>query len=151
MTMRSFHDHYISGYHVDGRTRSLQLDIARPEDDQNSVVSLQLVFSDVEGYFLEHDLAINIIFAIEEQPLGEFVQENAALFEEECKWGWPLFWQGNSEKTTRSLSVLGARAWVISTSYGLSGWVVARGAAVSGHAQPTVQGPTSPPSAGPRP
>ena len=137
--MQSFHDHYISGYRVDGRARSLRFEIARPEDDQASPVSLQLIFTDVEGYFLEHDLAVNIILDIEEQPVGEFIQENTALFEQESKWGWPLFWQGTAEKTAKSLSSLGASAWVISASYGLSGWVVAREAAVSGHAQPTVQ------------
>jgi hypothetical protein len=129
--MESLHDHYISGYHVNGRARSLQLEIARPEDDQESVVSLHLTFGDVEGYLLEHDLAVNIIFAVEEQPLAEFLQDNAALFAVESKWGWPLFWQGSVEKTADSLSNLGARAWVISTSYGLSGWVVARKAAIS--------------------
>lgn len=132
MKMQSFHDHYISGYSVNGRARSLELEIARPEDDEESVVSLHLIFNGVEGYLLEHDLAVNIILDVEEQPIGEFLQENATLFRVESKWGWPLFWRGSVENTTSSLSALGARAWVISTSYGLSGWVVVREAVVDG-------------------
>ncbi len=127
----SLHDHYISGYRVDGRSRSVTFEVARPGEDHNNRFSLLLNFSDVEGYFFEHDLSVNIVYSVEQQQITEFLRENAARFESESKWGWPLFWKGSTDKTAEFLAKKGASVWSISTSYGLSGWVVAREARVS--------------------
>jgi len=130
----SFHDYYINGYRVNGRAHTIQLEIARPNEDRATAHSLTITFSGVEGYLLEHDLGVNIVFSLEEQSLGQFIEENTSAFAEKAKWGWPLFWKGSVESTVAWLSQRGARAWVLSTSYGLFGWVVAREVLQQGHA-----------------
>src|SRR5258708_7501813 len=124
--MQTFHDHYIIGYRIDGGRHTVELELVHPDDKENITASFRICFRDVQGYLLEHDLDINIVLAIEERPVTEFLHENEALFSAEMKWGWPLFWQGSVGQTTAWLSNLHSRVWEISTSYGLSGWVVAR-------------------------
>jgi hypothetical protein len=130
----SFHDHYINGYRVNGRARTIHLELARPDEDRARAHSVTITFSGVEGYLLEHDLGVNIVYSIEEQPLTQFIEENASAFVEGAKWGWPLFWKGSVESTIAWLTQRAARAWALSTSYGLFGWVVAREATQEGHA-----------------
>lgn len=83
------------------------------------------MFSEVEGYFFEHDLGGNILYAISEESLEMFLVQNANYFEQEKKWGWPLFWLGTIEKTLDRLSSKGVKCFEISSSYGLSGWILA--------------------------
>lgn len=54
-----------------------------------------------------------------------FLVQNANYFEQEKKWGWPLFWLGTIEKTLDRLSSKGVKCFEISSSYGLSGWILA--------------------------
>lgn len=129
--MRSLHDHYINGYRVDGRSRSIVFEMARPGESLDSGFSLLLSFAGVEGYFLEQDLNVSIVFSVEEEPIIDFLRENEPRFKEESQWGWPLFWKGSTEATADYLAQRGAALWRISSSYGLCGWVVAREARLS--------------------
>src|SRR5438067_1692841 len=120
--MRSWHDYHLTGYRVDGERKELSLSV---RDSTKSASSENVVFSGVVDYFFEHDLGTNIIYAIEESPIEPFVQENAALFMREQKWGWPRTWEGNAEQMIRHLQEHKFKLWVLSSSYGLSGWVLA--------------------------
>jgi hypothetical protein len=128
--MKSFHDYHLTGYEVDGRAREIRFHLAwlyaaeaepRPNED--------VIFTGVEDYFFEHDLGVNIVYAIQEVPLLEFLRTNEQQFQENAKWGRPRFWSGEVIQTLEQLSAKGARSFELSSSYGLSGWVVA--AAVS--------------------
>ena len=124
--MRSWHDYRVTGYVVDGIGGTITFAL-RATNDETS----RLTFHGVKGYFLEHDLGRNIVSAIKEGGLPEFLEENAPLFSEEKKWGWPLFWKGSTYATMEYLAENHAKLWEISTSYGLCGWVVATGASES--------------------
>jgi len=124
--MKSFHDYHLTGYEVDGQRRELRLNLAwlYLEGDK----SLQpecLVFSGVEDYFFEHDLGVNVVYSIEEVPLLTHLEANASYFQEEAKWGWPRFWRGSVSKTIDQLRAKDAKCFELSSSYGLSGWVIA--------------------------
>ena len=121
--MRSWHDYRLAGYRVDGERKELSLSLRRP--DKVAGVDAELTFSGLLDYRFEHDLGINIVAAITESPIAPFVQENQALFAQEEKWGWPRAWKGTAEKTVQQLASEKRRLWVLTSSYGLTGWVIA--------------------------
>ena len=120
----TLHDYEIHGYRVDSEARSITFTMYPPKGQPQA--PSQLVFSQVEGYLVQHDLGRNIILSVEEQALDHFLADHEATFADESKWGWPLFWKGSRERTAQFVSSKGCRVWGISSSYGLSGWVVAR-------------------------
>jgi hypothetical protein len=135
--MRSWHDFNIIGYTVDGKFRSLTFDIEGPADSYPDVRRAEIRFTDVECYYLEHDLGVSIVLAFEEVALEEHLAEWAERFETESKWGWPRFWRAKPypprhvrEELEDSLAVLRSkevRCFHLSSSYGLSGWILAAG------------------------
>ena len=125
MQLPSLYDYEVSGYHVDDKAHTIRFILAPPKGSPNARESVEIVFGDVEGYFLEHDLGTSIVFAVEEQPLLPFLFRNEEHFVHEAQWGWPLFWQGSAQGTASWLTSRGRRVWAISSSYGMSGWVVA--------------------------
>lgn len=135
--MRSWHDFHITGYAVHGTRSELVFELEWPHDSSVDMKRAKLVFAGVEGYFLEHDLGGNIVYAFEERPLQEFLTEWTDRFESECKWGWPKFWRPiphpkravevEREEALRALTALQVKCIELSSSYGLSGWILAAG------------------------
>jgi hypothetical protein len=124
--MKSFHDYHLIGYEVDGQCRELRMNLAwQYPDDPNPRPPEQIVFEGVEDYFSEHDLGVNIVSAIEEVPLLAHLEAHANKFRESSKWGWPRFWRGEIAKTVDYLNARSGRCLELSSSYGLTGWVVA--------------------------
>jgi hypothetical protein len=122
--MRSWHDYHFTGYSVEGTKRQITIDVWWPYESSIDIKRASVVFSEVEGYFFGHDLGQNILYSISEEPLEAFLSRNAKRFEEEQKWGWPLFWRGSIGQTLDHLRGK-AKCFEISSSYGLSGWVMA--------------------------
>jgi len=123
--VRSWHDYQIVGYRVDGERDQLFLELRWKEGTRVDVPQADLTFSGVSDYLLQHDLGGNIVFSIDESSIEEFVRENAEYFEGTKKWGWPRSWRGDAAKTIHHLQAAGKRVWLLSSSYGLRGWVVA--------------------------
>jgi len=113
----------MNGYQIDGSTIRFALaDPARSDRVQRSV---ELVFRDVEGYLFEKKADGNTTLTVEERPLLAFLRANEDYFARESRFGWPRFWQGSADQTEGWLAYRGRRVWTVSTSYGLSGWIVA--------------------------
>ena len=123
--MKSFHDYWLTGHTVDGEKRLLTFKLSEDPRGTKNPYLAELLFEEVQDYFLEHDLGVNIVYSITEKPLDNFLAENLENFVEQSKWGWPKFWKGDLEKTQTFLSSNHCRIWEMQTSYGLSGWVVA--------------------------
>lgn len=123
--MHSWHDYHLTGYAVNGAERQIIFNILWPYETDVEIRSANIVFTGIEGYFFEHDLGSNIIYAIQEASAKKFLFKNADFFEQQHKWGWPLFWQGDSDKTLEYLTNKHARLFEICSSYGLSGWILA--------------------------
>jgi hypothetical protein len=123
--MRSWHDYHITGYFVEGERRRITFDVSWPYDLSTDIKRTSIVFSGVEGYFFEHDLGVNVLYSISEEQLEAFLSQNAERFEKERKWGWPLFWRGAIGTTLEHLNSRNVKCFAISSSYGLSGWVLA--------------------------
>ena len=125
MQLPSLHDYEVSGYQVDDKAHTIRFILAPPKGSPNAGESVELVFGDVEGYFLERDLGTSIVLAVEEEPLLPFLSRNAERFAHRAQRGWPRFWRGSAQGTASWLTSRGRRVWAISSSYGISGWVVA--------------------------
>ena len=133
--MRSWHDFHLTGYTVDGKRQELTFDLEWPYSSEIDIRRAKLQFSGVESYYLEHDLGANIVYSFTEEPLGKFLEEWAERFEIECKWGWPKFWRTKPHppralaiELNEAMDTLAKRqvkCTQLSSSYGLSGWVLA--------------------------
>jgi hypothetical protein len=122
--MRSWHDYHLIGYSVDGLHSSVTFNVLWPYDNDIDVKSANIIFTGVEAYLLKHDLGGNILYAVEEWPLKDFLITSKSFFDKEKKWGWPLFWKGSIEETLKYLNENQLKCFEISTSYGLQGWIV---------------------------
>jgi hypothetical protein len=91
--MRSWHDFHITGYAVEGKLQELSFELEWPYESEIDVRNVQLRFTGVDCYYLEHDLGSNIIYSFSEEPLRQFLEEWTDRFEVQCKWGWPKFWR----------------------------------------------------------
>jgi hypothetical protein len=133
--MHTWHDFHLTGYAVDGKRQEIVFDLEWPYDSATDIVRARLRFTGVEGYFLEHDLGSNIVYSFEETPLRDLLQEWSERFDVSSKWGWPKFWRPapyparplaeELEEAHQRLTAKGVKCIELSSSYGLSGWVLA--------------------------
>ena len=122
---RSVHDNIVFGYSVDCAGRRLVLHTVFR--DREPVEYTDIVFHEVFAHRFEHVLEGNILFDVSEVDVASFVQGEADMFAESWRYGWPPFgYDGNLSQLVRSMQAASARAFAVSSSYGLSGWVVAR-------------------------
>jgi len=88
-----------------------------------------VVFIGVEGYSFQNDTFGNIIFALEAVTMAAFVSEYRGELAESYRMsGAPGTWASDLDAAPRVLSELGVQAYVLSSSHGLSGWVLATSA-----------------------
>mgnify|MGYP000879993209 CR=1 FL=1 len=133
--MRSWHDFHIIGYAVDGKAKTLTFQLEWPYDTSTDICRAGIQFLGVECYYLEHDLGNNIVYGFEEVPVAQHLRRWMNHFEAECKWGWPSFWRPaphprrppevELEEATRQLTRNGVKCFELSSSLGLSGWILA--------------------------
>jgi len=122
----SFHDYLLTGHAVDGEQSTLSFTLRWPYDEiPVDIQRATITFSGVSAYLLEHDLGQNILLDIEEFPLAQCLCEQTAFFDAQRRWG-PRFWQHGHEAALASLTQQGVRAFAISPSYGMSGWILAQ-------------------------
>jgi hypothetical protein len=85
-----------------------------------------VVFQDVLTHYFEHALPGNILYDVEEVGIDQFVLGNGPLFETSWRYAWPpIEYGGNLDTLAAGLAARSTRAYSISSSYGLSGWVLA--------------------------
>lgn len=121
--MPSVHDNIILSYEVDlenerirMRTRSYHSDLSEDTD---------ILFSGVLAHSFETPFQGSIIFDIDEVALDHFINYNRELLEKGKDQGWPITYDTDKELETKLID--GEYLYfVISSSYGLSGWVLAK-------------------------
>jgi len=127
----SFHDDYVVGYEVDCEGRQIKLHIKPADSVAKQAGVSTVVFTGVEGYNLENDAFGNIILDLEIVTTTDFVSEHRDELAESFRIsGAPGTWASDLDDAPRVLSEQGIHAFVLSSSYGLSGWVLATGAFV---------------------
>src|SRR4051812_7594662 len=112
----SVHDNFIYAYSVDCEGRRLVLHTAfRDREPQEWT---DIVFRDVVAHHFEHVLPANILFDVEEADVATLVKENAQLFADSWRYGWPpLEYRGNLDALVELLGASSVRAYTIGSSY----------------------------------
>jgi hypothetical protein len=120
----SVHDNQIDAYIVDCPGRRLVLHTSFRDREPHEFTDI--VFEQVLAHLFEHVLPGNILYDVEEVSLDQLLGENSALLGESWRYGWPPIEYGGDLRTLAAeLSARSVRAYSISSSYGLSGWVLA--------------------------
>lgn len=84
----------------------------------------EITFEGVAGYNFR-DAVGCVIFDIEEREMKAFLDEHASEFSTSYRtFGFPAFWREEMQEVVEDLKAY--RAWIIDSSIGFDGWVVAR-------------------------
>ena len=120
----SVHDNVIYAYQVDCEGRRLILHTVFEDREPNEFTDV--VFGNTIAHYFEHVLPGNILFDIEEVEVGAFVRDREEIFVDSRRYGWPpIEFDGDIESLVASLQATSAHAYLVNSSYGMSGWVLA--------------------------
>jgi hypothetical protein len=122
----SIHDNVLVSYEVqcDARTILLRTE-HRVKNEPTKFVNV--LFMGVQGYRFENDAFGNIIFDVETVAIDRFLTEHGAEISESYGMaGSPGPWAVNLETASGHLRKQAIQGFILSASYGLSGWVLAR-------------------------
>jgi hypothetical protein len=123
--LASCHDYYLVKYSVDCEMRQVVMRVRKDWDVPKNFRTI--VFDDVEGYRFENDNFGNIIFSLETIPIKEFLNDYASELDESFRMsGAPRFWPEVLASEGRVLSEKGIKPFILASSYGLSGWILAK-------------------------
>jgi hypothetical protein len=121
----SIHDNLLIGYEVHCETREIRIQ-TEFRDRGEPFERVLVVFTGVEAYDFKYDCFGNIIFDIEEIPPESVISDRIAEFQEGNRYGWPPFWKNSLDEVQRYLREHSVRGFELSSSYGMSGWILAR-------------------------
>lgn len=123
---RSIHDNLLVSYEVrcEARTITFRTEyraLGRPAEFTN------IILDGVEGYSFRNDAFGNIILSLDAVPLEYLLKEFGAEIKDSYRMGGsPGPWAANLESALEYLNNRGIKGFILSSSYGLSGWVLAR-------------------------
>lgn len=120
------HDNLLISYEVQCETRLITLRTEfRAENEPTEFTNI--VFKGVQGYSFENDAFDNIIFDVQTIPMELFLREYGAEISESYHMaGSPGPWAENLGTASEYLQKQGIQGFILSSSYGLSGWILAR-------------------------
>jgi hypothetical protein len=129
----SLHDDFVVSYEVHCEARQIKLhtkpdprDPAKREQRPRTIV-----FNGVEGYRFEDDAFGNIIFSLQSVSIEQVLADHGARIVESYRMsGAPGPWAGDLASAAQVLTANGVQGFVLSSSYGLSGWIFAKDALV---------------------
>jgi hypothetical protein len=132
--LASLHDDFLVSYEVNCETRQIKLRAKRdpriPVVDQERT-SRTIVFNGVEGYQFENDNFGNIIFSLDAGSVEQILAGYGSQIAESYRVGRaPNSWAADLSSAPQVLAAKGVQGFVLSSSYGLSGWVLAKEALV---------------------
>ena len=120
----SVHDNHLVAYTVFSEERKIVIQTVYLHKVPSEFTDV--IFEDVLAYRFEHDLFGNIIFDVCEMDLAVLTDTHAAEFEAGWWHGWPWGWEKNKESVLSYFQRLEVKAFELSSSYGMTGWVVAK-------------------------
>jgi hypothetical protein len=130
----SFHDNFLVSYEVNCEARQIKMRAKRdprvPALNEDRT-SRTIVFNGVEGYQFENDNFGNIIFSLEAVSVEQILADYGSQIAESYRMaGAPNSWAADLSSAPQVLAAKGVQGFVLSSSYGLSGWVLAKEAEV---------------------
>jgi hypothetical protein len=120
----SVHDNFVYAYRVECEARRIVLHTRFRDSSPEEYTDV--IFTGVVAHHFEHVLEGNILFDVTEIPLRDIIETSAALFAAGKNYMWPdgIDYR-DVEELIRILEGQGACGFEISSSYGMSGWVIA--------------------------
>jgi hypothetical protein len=121
---RCIHDNLVLRYTVDRVSRTLRIETSSGDP---SAEYTDVLFHDVMAYVLENDsLELGTILdGIEKRPGTDALKWSPEAFESGRAFAWPGWWNESADKAKEHIESSGMHAFEISSSIGLSGWVLA--------------------------
>jgi len=122
----SIHDNLLISYEVqcEGRTILLRTEYrlaSKPSEFTN------VAFKGVHGYHFQNDAFGNLILGLETLPVEQFLTEfKPEICESYRMAGSPGPWAANLDSAPNYLREHGVQAFILSSSYGMSGWILAQ-------------------------
>jgi len=120
----SVHDNHLVAYTVHAKEKKIVFHTEFHERKPHEFTDV--IFDDVLAYHFENDLFGTIIFDIKEVDLTVLLKDHAMMFEAGWRYGWPRGWQKEKEDIATYVKRLDLRAFEVASSYGMSGWVIAK-------------------------
>ncbi|MDR3706976.1 MAG: hypothetical protein P4L33_01650 [Capsulimonadaceae bacterium] len=123
----SIHDNHLLSYCVFAEKRQIVFHTEyrdAPEPEHTDVL-----FDGVEAYCFNHDNFDNILFDISEVHVETIITEDRALFEQGKPFGWPGPWRRSGEDILHYFIEREVRGFQVTSSSGMSGWVLAKSVA----------------------
>ncbi len=121
----SVHDNFLLSYTVNAETKEIRLHTKYPYGDVEE--RTDVVFTEVAAYHFEADNLMTIIFDVEETTLEFIYEQHQGLFERLRNYAWPTVNCEGRDQLLKSMQENGVKAYSISSSLGLEGWVWAKG------------------------
>ncbi|HXA80106.1 MAG TPA: hypothetical protein VNV14_02455 [Opitutaceae bacterium] len=123
LTEPSVHDNHIVAYTVLAKEKKIIFQTEFRDREPHELT--EVIFEDVLAYHFENDLFGTIIFDLKEIDLSALLKDKAAMFEDGWRYGWPRGWK-KEEAIDVFARRLDMRAFGLSASYGMSGWLIAK-------------------------
>jgi hypothetical protein len=121
----SLHDNHLVSYEVNCEARQIRLVVRRASGEKTGNTRT-IVFDGVEAYDFQNDAFGNIIFSLVEVSAQQLLSQFGSQIAESFRLaGAPGPWAGDIASAAEVLVAKGVRGYVLSSSYGLSGWVLA--------------------------
>jgi hypothetical protein len=121
----SIHDNLISSYEVHCEKRTITLRTEYRVENKTTEFT-NVVFKEVQGYQFENDAFGNIIFDVSNIPVEQFLKEYGAEVSELYRMNGSPTWAADLASAPECLSEQGIKAFILSSSLGLTGWVLAK-------------------------
>jgi hypothetical protein len=120
------HDNLLISYEVRCDVRTILLRTEhRVKNEPTEFVNV--IFKGVQGYRFENDAFGNIILDVETVTIDQFLKEHGTEISESYRMaGAPGPWAASLETASGHLLEQRIQGFILSSSYGLSGWVLAR-------------------------
>lgn len=120
--MLSIHDNKIVSYEVDFQKSRITLNTI---DGKRDSVITKIEFNDALAHVFETQLRGSIILDISTLDVSLFFEHHKELLEKEKDYAWPMYYE-KIEDLLEYLQNEKYNYYVISASYGLNGWVIAK-------------------------
>ncbi|MBD7911526.1 hypothetical protein [Clostridium cibarium] len=121
--MSNIHDNEIISYKVNLKNQKI---IIYTEYQKRKITKkTDVIFYDVLVHFFENELPGSTILDIDEHNINQFIRDNSKLLEQRKDSCWPIDYN-TIEELTRELLKEQYSYYIISSSYGLNGWVLAK-------------------------
>ncbi len=121
----SIHDNLLISYEVHCEKKTITLRTEYRVENK-PLEFTNVVFGGVQGYHFENDAFGNVIFDVSNVPVEQFLTEYGAEISVSYRMNGSPAWAADPALAPECLREQGIKPFVLSSSLGLSGWVLAK-------------------------